>query len=129
MRRLAWLLVLAACYPEWTPPETVVRFDPPPEYGAWWNASRACIARPEYRAFYEIEWYVSAEIPTASDGLPHKGITVQNRIYLWQGVLDQPWVIQHELAHAINLLGNDHPADPFDKCHLMGPSGPTTPDL
>lgn len=128
-RALYLLPLLAACYTEWTPPETVVRFTPPPEYGEWWNASRACIQRPEYRAFYEIEWYLSADILTGADGDPHGAMVARNRVYIWQAYADKPWVIQHELVHAINLLGNDHPADPFERCGLMRAPEVTQGDL
>ena len=117
--RALWLLVLASCVTEWTPPETVVRFDPPAEYAEWWLASRACIDKPEYRAYYEIEWYLSAEILTGQDGDPHGAMVAGNRVYLWTEYADKPWVIQHELVHAINMIGPDHPGDPFETCHLM----------
>lgn len=118
MKRVLMTLALAACAAP-TGPEGAVRITPPAEYRAWWEASRACVDKPEWRAFDQIEWYVSPERPVTSDGDTVGAFTRESRIYLWVQYAETPWVVQHELVHAINRLGNDHPADPFVTCHLM----------
>ena len=121
MRRLIPVLLLtAACAPDWTAPAEAVRFDPPPEYRVWWEASRACVNRREWVRYEQVTWYVTPERLLATDGELHGALVAGTAVYLWERNTGIPWVIQHELVHAINRLGNEHPADPFDKCGLMG---------
>lgn len=40
------------------------------------------------------------------------------RIYLAQPYLSTPWVVKHEMLHAITGI-NNHPDDPFRRCRLM----------
>ena len=122
MTRPLLALLLVACTNPFIP-EGTARIDPPPEYRVWWEASRACINRPEFRAFEDIEWYWSPDLLKGSDGEDALGLTIENRVYLFVDVAQTPWVIQHELVHAINRLGaHPHPYDPFVTCGLM----PTT---
>jgi hypothetical protein len=117
MTRLLLLLALAGCASP-TIPEGTVRIQAPVEYVDWWEASRACIAKPEVRGFGDIEWYVTPEKPEDSDGVEGVAMTVDNRIYLWSPYIARAWVIQHELVHAINDI-DGHPDDPFWRCNLM----------
>jgi len=116
-RPLLALLLLAACTDPFIP-EGTVRVDPPPEYRAWWDQSRACIGKPEVRYFDEIEWFIAPELLRASDGTDAVALTIGERVYLYEPWAATPWVVQHELAHAINGI-RGHPADPFLKCYLM----------
>lgn len=120
--KYAWLLLLAGCVPDWTAPTEAVRFDPPPEYRVWWEASRACVHRLEFRRYESIEWYVTPTRILAADGEEHGALVDpghRNRVYLWERDTAVPWVIQHELVHAINGVSG-HPADPFVTCGLLG---------
>ena len=117
-RPVLLLLLLAAC-DGWIAPQDAYQIMPPPEYAVWWQASRACVNRPEYRTFAEVEWYLSPAALIDKDGSEHGAMSIDNRVYLWSSYYaTAPWVIQHELVHAINMLGNDHPADPFERCGL-----------
>lgn len=118
MKRLGLLLLIGCAMP--TEPEGAVRITPPPEYRVWWEASRACINKREWRRWDQVEWYLTPEMVTANDGRRVVALTRGHRIYLWDFYAQQSWVIQHELAHAINALRADpHPADPFVTCDLM----------
>lgn len=117
MRRLPLLILLAGCASP-TIPEGTVRIDPPAEYRTWWEASRACVNHREVRRFESVAWYVTPEQPISSDGQKGAALEEDGRIYLWAPYADRPWVIQHELVHAINGI-HDHPADPFVRCGLM----------
>lgn len=99
-------------------PEGTVRIQAPLEYLVWWEASRACVGKPEVRAYSDIEWYVTPEKPVSSEGEEGVAMTVDNRVYLWSPYIARPWVIQHELVHAVNDI-HEHPADPFGRCALM----------
>ena len=117
MRYALLAILLAACADPFIP-EGTARIDPPPEYRVWWEASRACIHKPEVRTFEQIEWYWSPDLLRASDGTEAVGLTIENRVYLYVPWSETPWVIQHELVHAINGI-KGHPADPFLTCYLM----------
>jgi hypothetical protein len=98
-------------------PEGTVRITPPPEYRAWWEASRACVNKPELRRFDVIKWYVSPDILVSSDGVRAAALTIDNRVYVAALYQSTTWIIQHELVHAINGI-RGHPDDPFLTCHL-----------
>ena len=120
MRRLIPVLLLtAACAPDWTAPAEAVRFDPPPEYRVWWEASRACVNRREWVRYEQVTWYVTPERLLATDGELHGALVDGTAVYLWERNTGIPWVIQHELVHAIARV-KGHPWDPFWKCNLMG---------
>lgn len=112
----AFLFGACGCGQPFAPPDAVA-FTPPPTYREWWLASRACIAKPEVRTFEAIRWYRTAAEITL-DGQTAAAVTVGERVYI-QAMYDSvPWVIQHELVHAINGISG-HPIDPFHTCHLM----------
>lgn len=114
--KLAALALLAACQSPFIPADTE-RITPPAEYRQWWEASRPCIAKPEVRPYRQIEWYVTESSLVGSDGQPAAALTQGNRVYLMDVFARQPWVIQHELVHAINDI-RGHPYDPFVRCGL-----------
>lgn len=116
---LLGLALLAACT-DWTAPADAVQFTPPPDYAVWWAEASACIGRREWVPYERIRWFVVPERILATDGELHGALTDGTDIYLWERNTGIPWVIQHELAHAIDRLDNTHPADPFDRCGLMG---------
>ena len=118
MKVMAALALLAACHADAFIPDGTVRITPPPEYRQWWEASRACVDKIEWRTFDEIRWFVSPEPLLSGDGVSAAALTIDNRVYIQAVYASVPWVIQHELVHAINGI-HGHPADPFLKCNLM----------
>lgn len=110
-------LVGAACQQPFIPAGTE-RITPPPEYRQWWEESRACVHRQEVRRFTDVEWYITPEMPVTKDGVQGWALTVGNKVYVWEPFRDSPWIIQHELVHAINGV-HGHPNDPFVTCRLM----------
>lgn len=116
---LAFILGLSAggCEAPFAPADAT-RITPPPSYRVWWEASRACVHKPEVRHFDRIEWYVTPEMPISSDGVAVWALTVENRVYLWADLDRTDWIVQHELVHAINGI-KGHPYDPFIRCRLM----------
>lgn len=119
-------LLLAACASP-TIPEGTVRIDPPAEYRIWWDAIAPCVDRPVRRPYAEVRWYLSPEMPEDHEG--RKGLALEDdgRIYLWAPWANTPWLIQHELVHAINKIGPNHPTDPFYRCQLMASQHPGAP--
>lgn len=111
-------LVLLGCTGEPLAPAGTVQIDPPPEYRVWWEASRACVHKVEWRRFEAVDWYVSPDLLPATDGERHVALTRGGAIYLWAPYAESPWVIQHELVHAVNGI-DGHPTDPFVTCALM----------
>ena len=100
-----------------TAPAGASRITPPADYRTWWEASRPCIAKPEHRPFSVIEWYVTDGPLYGADGVPAAAVTVAQRIYLTAPFQSVPWVIQHELVHAVNEI-HGPPPDPFTRCRL-----------
>ena len=126
------LLVLAAltaaCTLDPVIPAETVPIVPPPAYRVWWEAARPCVAarpawphageRQQERPFETVRWYVTAEPPRDHTGQEGAGLEVDGRIYLHAPWRDTPWVVQHELVHAIFGI-EGHPAEPFQRCQLM----------
>ena len=117
MRRALLALLLVGCLqPEI--PEGTTRITPPAEYLVWWQQVQPCVGKPERRPFSRVEWYLTPEMPRDHNGTEGLAIEEDGRIYLWAPWANTPWVIQHELVHAVNSI-DGHPADPFIRCHLM----------
>ena len=125
LARVLGLLLLTACLSP-TIPEGTTRITPPAEYLVWRQQIQPCVAKPERRPFSRVEWYLSPEMLEDHNGTEGLALEEDGRIYLWEPFAMTPWVVQHELVHAIDGI-NDHPADPFYKCHLMASQNPAQP--
>jgi hypothetical protein len=121
---LALLGSLAACETLGPPapvPAGAVRFAPPAEYQAWWEATEACSGRSA--SFAQLEWYVAPGVRTfsTSEGpkvgeWSHSSAGV--RIILADDYADSELVVRHEMLHAL-LDREGHPAEYFEeRCHL-----------
>ena len=115
---LAFLLGAVGCHADAFIPEGTARITPPASYRQWWEASRSCVNKPEWRHFEDIAWYWSPEPLISGEGVEAVGLTIENRVYIQVLYANVPWIVQHELVHAINGL-HGHPPDPFQRCHLL----------
>lgn len=115
---LAFLLGAFGCQDDPFIPEGTTRIPAPPEYRVWWEDSRPCVHRREFRTFEDIRWYISPTALVSEQGVKAAALTDGRDIYIQAMYQSVPWVIQHELVHAINGV-QGHPDDPFLTCNLM----------
>ena len=101
-------------------PRDAIEIDAPPQFALWWRMTEACSGlRGDLGS---IRWYVQTgvdalQIPGNQDGR-YGGYwwALGNRILLTEKAVTQPWLIRHEMLHA--LIGRvGHPRSQFvDRC-------------
>jgi hypothetical protein len=109
-----------ACQPSTEPhdvPDKALRFYPGPITRDGWARIEACAGRQ--RDIQSVNWYtvpgfMPVELEHHQGGALGFWDTYDNRIVVVEAYLDEPWVVRHEMLHAI-LRRTDHPAEYFER--------------
>ncbi len=119
---IAAMLMAAACVRPWFQVEqypNIARFDAPAVYQTWWDQMESCTGRKgnmRHVSFYVVQANrVEGDRGFRMEGLADSLLGFYDvgahRIYVTQPGMFTPWLVSHEMVHALGIMG--HPDSIF----------------